>query len=552
MGSTQRDNFWASHLCFSPSQAMLHHYDSTACQDALDGFADQFWRADQVGAMMAPNLEEGSNGRACFKTTDIRCHQGNIPSLAITVHEPSDVTAALEFANEKNIRVVVKCSGHEFQGRSTAPDALLIWTHEYQGVNIAEEFQACDGDEFVPSATILSGTSWHDAYAAVQAAGSYNIVGGVAYTVCASGGYVLGGGHSFMSPSNGLAVDNVLMFDVVLADGQRVNASACSNSELFWALRGGGGGTFGVILSTTYRIHPIPDDGVAGLKLSVTLLQGATTVSKLLHSFLNATPGFVSANEYGSLWGGSWTLSTTSFNIDVVFNGSVTLAQQSLHELQPYFDRHTDHFTVVTYTVTPYASAKEWHSATYSGDVVGYGVTLGSRFVPMSFCQDTTNRTIAVAALTDFTVQTGSFIGTLLGGAVAVNNASLTSTTPAFRNAAWHVFAGAAWDASTASTSATTAHFNDMTQATASFRYAFPVSGAYFSESDFLEPDWTYTFWGSNYPELQRIKQIVDPKALFRCHHCVELPETSVVSSAVTARWSILLVVACLTNLLVR
>ena len=71
----------------------------------------------------------------------------------------------------------------------------------------------------------------------------------------ASGGYVQGGGYGAMGIKYGLAVDNVLEFDIVTADGQLVTANACKNSDLFWAVRGGGGGTFGIVTRMVYKAH---------------------------------------------------------------------------------------------------------------------------------------------------------------------------------------------------------------------------------------------------------------------------------------------------------
>ena len=72
----------------------------------------------------------------------------------------------------------------------------------------------------------------------------------------AAGGWLMGGGLSTLSPQLGLGIDNVLSFDLVLASGDRVRADACSHPELFWALRGGGGGTFGVVTAVHYRCRP--------------------------------------------------------------------------------------------------------------------------------------------------------------------------------------------------------------------------------------------------------------------------------------------------------
>lgn len=82
------------------------------------------------------------------------------------------------------------------------------------------------------------------------------MVGGTSPTVGASGGWVLGGGHSALSTLHGLGVDNVLQMRVVLPNGTYITASRCQNQDIFFALRGGGGGTFGVLMETTSRVYP--------------------------------------------------------------------------------------------------------------------------------------------------------------------------------------------------------------------------------------------------------------------------------------------------------
>ena len=76
------------------------------------------------------------------------------------------------------------------------------------------------------------------------------VVGGSSYSVGAAGGWVLGGGHSSLSPQYGLGVDNVLQFEIVTPDGKVRTAHACVETDLFWALKGGGAG-FGVSLART-------------------------------------------------------------------------------------------------------------------------------------------------------------------------------------------------------------------------------------------------------------------------------------------------------------
>lgn len=95
----------------------------------------------------------------------------------------------------------------------------------------------------------------------------------------------------------------MLRFTAVLANGSAVNASDCENAGLFWALRGGGGGTFAVVTSATYRAHPTPPGGVVGAFIEVALLQGLPSVDLWLNGLLALTPNLTdsTANDGGGV-----------------------------------------------------------------------------------------------------------------------------------------------------------------------------------------------------------------------------------------------------------
>ena len=247
-------------------------YDGTVCNAAISNFSNSYWRASQPGASQEVVWEQGADGSDCYDAAK-PCELGNIPPYAVRAAQASDVAHALAFARTHNIRVIIKSSGHEYQGRSAGADGLLIWLHEMKGVVVHDTYAACPGDAPQPAVTTAPGSSWGEVYAAADAA-HVVVVGGSEISVSSCGGYSFGGGHSWTGPAYGMAADNALRFDVVLANGTAVTASACSNEDLFWALRGGGGGTFGVVTSCTYAAHPFPAAGAAGAFLTVELLQG--------------------------------------------------------------------------------------------------------------------------------------------------------------------------------------------------------------------------------------------------------------------------------------
>ena len=128
-----------------------------------------------------------------------------------------------------------------------------------KNVTYMENWQSsCEGAEPQRAMQVLGGDQWRDVYTLMDEK-NVVVVGGNAQTVGAAGGYSLGGGHSALGSLYGLAVDNILEVDVVIADGSLLTANKCNNEDLFWALRGGGGGTFGIVTRMVHKAHdPAP------------------------------------------------------------------------------------------------------------------------------------------------------------------------------------------------------------------------------------------------------------------------------------------------------
>lgn len=141
-------------------------------------------------------------------------------------------------ARKHNIRLIVKSSGHDYIGRSSAPNSLSIWVHHLKGIKAHKSFQpkCCDAKIDGPAVTVGGGEQMWDIYTYLDAI-NQTAVGGGGKTVSV-GGYLSGGGHSLLSARYGLAADQVLEVEVVTPQGEIVTANECKNKDLFWALRG--------------------------------------------------------------------------------------------------------------------------------------------------------------------------------------------------------------------------------------------------------------------------------------------------------------------------
>merc|ERR1712110_480183 len=125
-----------------------------------------------------------------------------------------------------------------------------------KNVDGSEPYKNSCNETYKHTVRVGGGQRWLEVYQEVG--DSYNIVGGGGLTVSAAGGWLGGGGLSWMHRRYGLGIDNVLEFQIILANGTKVTVDECShNKDLWWALRGGGAGTFGVVTPVVYKIHPV-------------------------------------------------------------------------------------------------------------------------------------------------------------------------------------------------------------------------------------------------------------------------------------------------------
>jgi FAD/FMN-containing dehydrogenase len=167
------------------------------------------------------------------------------PSLVVRCTGTADVVEAVDFARENAIEVTVRGGGHSVAGLSSSDGGMVIDLSPMDAVLV-------DPDARI--AHVQGGAVWGDVDRETQAFGLATPGGVVSDTGVA--GLTLGGGYGWLRRKYGLSCDNVVAAQVVGADGEVRTASADVNSDLFWAIRGGGG-NFGIVTSFTYRLHPI-------------------------------------------------------------------------------------------------------------------------------------------------------------------------------------------------------------------------------------------------------------------------------------------------------
>lgn len=240
----------------------------SSCRTAASGKTDGPSIASYFGGYEVPNWSQcQANNTGCSISALLpleaaalaqTCHQGSVPSYYIDSANPKHMHAGMIFAKKYGLPLVIKNTGHDHRGRSSAPFSLAIWTHNIQPeITFSDDFlpSGCSKSTGFETMTYGAGHEFGQLYDAAHAKG-YMLSGGAALSVGAAGGWLQGGGHGVLAPNYGLGVDNVVELNALLPNGSVVAANRCKNQDVFFAMRGGGGGTFGILLNVTSHVYP--------------------------------------------------------------------------------------------------------------------------------------------------------------------------------------------------------------------------------------------------------------------------------------------------------
>jgi FAD/FMN-containing dehydrogenase len=522
--------------------------DSAACQQVIKNLQNPYYIGDQAGATQSTGWVDAWN---------------SAPSAyAVAARNTADVVAAVNFARANNLRLVVKGGGHSYQGTSNAADSLLIWTRSMNNIAMHDAFvgQGCEGNESPqPAVTIEAGAMWMDAYNAVTTMNGRYVQGGGCATVGVAG-LVLGGGFGSFSKNYGLAAAGLLEAEIVTADGEVCIANACANPDLFWALKGGGGGSFGVVTRVTLRTRELP--AFFGLVSATIKATSDAAFRRLIGRFIS----FYDDSLFNPHWGESVAFRPdNTLTISMLFQG---LDKRQAEDIwQPFLEwvrgspmdftcgsaptilslpaRNLWDVSFLRKNVPDLISGDHrpgvpethvWWAAN-QGEVGRFWHGYESVWLPASLLKREQQETLAESLFVSSRHWTVAFhFNKGLAGAPADALAAArdTAMNPAVLDAfALAIIAGGGPPVYPGTggpgpdLTVARAHADKISKSMNELRKIIPDVGSYFSESNFFERSWQQSFWGSNYPRLRAVKEKYDPAGLFFVHHGVGSEEWS-------------------------
>ncbi|MEO8930599.1 MAG: FAD-binding oxidoreductase [Caldimonas sp.] len=477
------------------------------------------------------------------------------PSVyAVAARDAADVAAAVNFARERRVRIVVKGGGHSYQGTSNAPDSLLVWTRRMKDVAMHDAFvpAGCAG-HVAPQRAVSCGAGavWAHLYDAVTTRGGGYVQGGGCTTVGVAG-LVQSGGFGSFSKAYGTAAGSLLEVEVVTADGQVRIANSRTNADLFWALKGGGGGNFGVVTRLTLRVHPLP--GTFGaVNLTVRAKSDAA-----FRKLVGLTLDFAAKTLVGPHWGEQLRFRRdNTLQVSMVFQG--LSRGEAVAAWQPFFDVieagpqefdlafsplrivATDARTFWAPTLfkrsfgfikrddRPGAPESNvfWPGDQGQAGQVLYGAE--SLWMSAALLRDGRRSSLAdalYAASRHWSVSLHLNKGLAGAPAEAIAAARDTPMNPTVLDAFALAILGARGEPAYPGVRG---HEPDATQARKQaehiaacvneLRKVAPDGGSYVSESNYFQHEWAAAFWGTNAARLRAVKAAVDPQGLFFTHH---------------------------------
>ncbi|KAL4912944.1 hypothetical protein BDW62DRAFT_215957 [Aspergillus aurantiobrunneus] len=458
-------------LQVKPVGSVCHgkEFDQVGCDDVKANTHDSVWRISEPGALQWTNWEGDDRWGTCTinGAKKALCKQGRLPLYKVMAQLAQEVQAAVQFAKRRNLHVAIRNTGHDGIGRSSGPGSVQINVSKLKQMRFMDEFTPQGGNESQGQAvTVGAGVLGMEVLEAGRRRG-LNVITGTPSSLAATGGFLQGGGIGILSPAYGLAADNALEFTLVTAEGNVVVANDFQNEDLFWALRGGGGGTFGVVLDTTIRTFP----DVPAVYFWMTM-----TIPKRKRASLTAEQAL-------------WNITTELTNlVPALKRFNDTASAIIFTRLLEVLDGRTLPYES---NVTVYPRLSTYLSRPKTMDRAGYGLVESSVLVSEELFYQPNGTSTIMDVLSGLKFEVGDSVEILMtgGGQVKANKGIINTESMVKRMR------------------------NSQLPALRSLESRY--MGSYPNVADPDEPNYQRAFWGDNYPGLSQVKRYWDRDGLF-------------------------------------
>jgi hypothetical protein len=438
-----------------------------------------------------------------------QCAIGNEAEYAVNVTRPEHITTTLRFVHEKNIRLAIKSTGHDLLGKSTGKGSLGLWLHHLNRIDFHEHNNTFYSG---PAVTIGSGIqSWE----IFEAAAKHNlrVVGGTCPTVSVAGGFSQGGGHSLLSSTYGLSADNILAWEVVLANGSHVIATPHQYTELYFALSGGGGGTYAVVLSVTVKAFPESRTGFG----AVSILYTSSGIKDEV--FWQAVNAF---HTHFPSWVDAGGVITYTIMKDLFYLRPLTFPDKTIEEVRNLtwgFTNQLDQLQIqyqVNFTSFPtYLEHFDHYFGPLPFGPYGAAEVQGSRLIPRSLISG--NSTSKLVNVMRNITASSDFMMIGVGLNVPIRpGAPATGLNPYWRDTILHLSIHSDWDFSLPWKSQVAKQALVTDQFIPALERLTPGNTAtYGNEGDADQPNWKAAYFGNKYEILREIKKKYDEHDIF-------------------------------------
>ena len=417
----------------------------------------------------------------------------SIKPLAVALPaSAAHVAACVKWAEKHGVAFAIRAGGHSFAGQSSSK-GLVIDLRRLSGVSSS-------GDK----AQVGAGAKLGAVYPALWTAGNRTIPGGTAPTVGVAG-LTLGGGHGFLARKLGLACDNVLSIEIVTADGKHRTCSATKEKDLFWALRGAGFGSFGVVTSLLFKTTEIGP--VATVSLEWEWARAAEIIDAWT-TFMATAPDELStvlALRVPATVGGEPKLA-----VNGLFLGTKV---DALAAMQPFIAATTP--IKANIVARGYDAAVHYFEGNQSATRRFLGAASGYAYAPLTAAGRSALVDLVAARHANPLLRNGGAVLFALGG--AVGTVPKAATAFVHRSARFSVELVGLWDTPAVS-AANIAWMNDARTTITPY-----LSGE--AVQNYADPNltaWKAAYHGSNLARLRKVKKAVDPKNVF--HHSQSIP----------------------------